>query len=117
MTHSWVMIALSCVYLFTGLFLGACKTSEPNRAPNVVIEPHSNVEIAREYWCENKTQGFTDEQGETDVLAKIDAVRCAGNTNPGGCESGVSREEVGQLLRQASEDWEQHVYSCKSASK
>jgi hypothetical protein len=117
MLNHQVRIALSCLYLSAGLFLGACKTNELNRAPNIVIEPHSNVEIAREYWCEHKTQGFTDEQGETDVLARIDAVRCAGNTNPGGCESGVSREEVDQLLRQASEDWEQHVYSCKPDSK
>jgi hypothetical protein len=111
------MIAFSCLYCSASLSLNACKTTQPNLAPNVIIEPHSNVEIAREYWCENKKQGFTDEQGETEVLARIDAARCAGNTNPGGCESGVSREEVDQLLRQASEDWEQHAYSCKPDSK
>ena len=59
---------------------GASGAAEPGHAPHVVVEPHSNVEIAREYWCEKAAQGFATVVGVTEILARITAVDCAGNT-------------------------------------
>jgi len=92
---------------------GASGAAEPGHAPHVVVEPHSNVEIAREYWCEKAAQGFATVVGVTEILARITAVDCAGNTDPRGCATGVSRADAEELIRQAGWDYEQHVYSCR----
>ncbi|MGB8411526.1 MAG: hypothetical protein WCE23_01745 [Candidatus Binatus sp.] len=51
-------------------------------------------------------------------MAKIDAKACAEMQANGvditkGCASGISREHVAELLRQAGQDWQDGVFHCK----
>ncbi len=65
--------------------------------------------------CADRSLKYLLANGVTpQVLAKIDAVRCARNTDPKGCASGLTPMDVEVLIHQAAWDWEQNVYSCRT---